>query len=67
MRKLKCFVSSMRIYYSVLSRVLLSVASPMLHSPLSTNTTWPVMAEAKGEHKKAAVCPIYISKQYPEC
>lgn len=46
-----------RAIYSALSKVLLFMATPMLPRPLSTNTTWPVMADASGEHRKAAAWP----------
>lgn len=39
------------------SRVLLSGAKPMMLRPLSTYITWPVTAEARGEHRKAATLP----------
>ena len=38
-----------------------SVATPMQFKPLSTYMVLPVIAEANGEHKNAAVCPTSMA------
>lgn len=44
--------------YSSRLRVSESRARPMTFRPLSTNMTWPVIAEARGDARKAATLPI---------
>lgn len=59
-----CTTSSLFFYFlsACLSRrVLESGASPIILSPLSTYITWPVIADAKGESKKAATRPTSIA------
>lgn len=43
------------------SSAWLSVAKPMLFRPLSTYTRLPVMAEARGDNRKAAALPTSLA------
>lgn len=45
----------------------LSTPTPMAFSPLSTYTTAPVIADAKGDAKKAAVLPTSSVTITPQC